>query len=139
MELYALNDTMKNCRVRLECNEKGFYEVSVKSTNLNTAIETALDELYYNFEGKKFLTLEINRYFIYLDRFDHSDSSTFDVSGRKYKNNSDIFLTKNLILGKVDSAHWQDYKSFFSQLQPLLKAWIGLIQKDKEMPSSYQW
>lgn len=139
MELYALNDTMKNCRVRLECNEKGFYEVSVKSTNLDTAIENALDELYYNFEGKKFITLEINRYFIYLDRFDHPESTTFDVSGRRYKNCSDIFLTKNMILGKVDSARWQDYKSFCSQMIPLIHAWIRLIQIDKEMPSSYQW
>lgn len=135
----AWSELNRNSKVKLEWNGKGFFNIICKSTNINTSIENAVEELYFNFEGKKFITLEINRYIITLDRFDNPDSDMFDIMGRRYKSSSSIFLTKAVTLGRVKSEQWSDYQLFSSQMTTLLKVWTELIQKDKEISSDYQW
>lgn len=128
-----------NSKVKLESGCKGFLDITVKSYNINTAVEKACDELFYNFEGKKFLTLEINRVLIFLDRFDNPTSKTFSVMGRRYKSNSDIFLTRTISLGKINTEQWEDYQMFSSQMTALLKSWIELVKKDKEINADFLW
>lgn len=126
-------------KVRIENNSKGVLDITSKSNNIDIAIEKALDKLYYNIDGKKFITLEINRTLIFLDRFDDPESSTLIVLGRRYKNNSDIFLTRTISLGKVNVDSWEDYNSFSAQMTALLKVWIRLVKEDKELNANYQW
>lgn len=133
------SELSRRSKVKLESGCKGFLDITAKSNNLNTAIENALDKLYFNYEGKKFISIEVNRNIIFLDRYDNPTSNTFCVMGRRYKKGSDIFLTKTIPLGKVNIDTWDDYGAFCSQMQPLSKCWVKLIQQDKELNSDYQW
>lgn len=135
----AWSELNRNSKVKLEWNGKGFFNIICKSTNINTSIENAVEELYFNFEGKKFITLEINRYIIILDRFDNPDSDMFDIMGRRYKSSSSIFLTKAVTLGKVKSEQWSDYQLFSLQMTTLVKSWIELVKKDKEINADFLW
>lgn len=128
-----------NSKVKLASGCKGFLDITAKSNNINTAIEKACDELFYNYEGKRFLTLEINRVLIFLDRFDNPDSNIFKVMGRRYKSGSDIFLTRTMSLGKVNTEQWEDYQMFSTQMTALVKSWIELVKKDKEINADFLW
>lgn len=140
MDSYAYNK-MKTCKVKLENNGKGFLDITTKCSNLDSAIENALQELYYNYTGKSFISIEINRVILFLDRFEQPYSSCWNILGRKYKSCSDVFLTKTIPLGRVETKEvWDRYDTFYCQMKPLLKAWISLIQKgDVEMKSDYEW
>lgn len=129
----------RNSKVRLENNGKGFLDITVKSNNIDTAIEQACDKLYFNYEGKKFISVEINRTILFLDRFDNPESATFNVMGRRYKSNSGIFLTRTISLGRINTEQWEDYQMFSTQMTALVKSWIGLVKKDKEISIYYQW
>lgn len=129
----------RNSKVKLENNGKGFVDITAKSTNINTAIERAVEELYYNYDGNKLITLEINRVLIILDRSDNPKSASWDILGRRYKAQSDIFLTKAITLGRIDLEQWKDYATFCSHMQSLVKCWVELTQKDKEISSDYLW
>lgn len=130
----------RKSKVKLECcNSKGFLDITAKSNNINTAIEKALDKLYFNYDGNKFITIEVNRTILILDRFDDSSSTTFNVMGRRYKSGSDIFLTRTINLGRINTEHWEDYQMFLSQMTALVKCWIELVRKDKEIRSDYLW
>lgn len=129
----------RKSKVKLENNGKGFIDITAKSTNINTAIERAVEELYYNYDGNTLITMEINRVLIILDRFDNPKSASWDILGRRYKAQSDIFLTKAITLGRIDLEQWNDYTTFCSQMQSLVKCWVELTQKDKEISTSYHW
>lgn len=128
-----------NSKVKLESWGKGFLDITVKTNNLDIAIEQACDKLFYNFETKKFITIEINNVLIFLDRFDNTSSKTFSVMGRRYKSNSDIFLTRTINLGKVNTEQWEDYQMFSTQMRVLVKSWIQLVKKDKEINADFLW
>lgn len=133
---------MKQCKVKLECNSNGFLDIATKcSDSLDHAIENALQELYYNYTGKKFISIEINKVILFLDRFDQPQSTCWNILGRKYKRNSDVFLTKTVSLGQIETKDvWDRYDTFYSEMKPLIKAWIDLIQRgDVEMKPDYQW
>lgn len=129
----------KNCKVRLEVSNNGFLDLQTKCSNENIAIEKILSELYFKHSGKSFITLEINRVLIFLDRIDHPHNSMFEIMGRKYRAGSDVFLNRTITLGKLETKHWDDYDTYISMMQPLLKCWIDLVKKDKEISPSYLW
>lgn len=134
-------DKMKHCKIKLDCNGKGFLDITTKCSNLDHAVEYALQELYYKHTGKKFVSIEINRIILFLDRFEQPQSTCWKILGRKYKSNSDVFLTKTISLGQIETKDiWNRYDTFYCQMQPLIKAWINLIKKgDIEIKPDYQW
>lgn len=141
MDSYAY-DKMKKCKVKLECSSNGFLDITTKcSSNLDNAIENALQEFYYNYTGKKFISIEINKVILFLDRFDQPQSTCWNILGRKYKRGSDVFLTKTVPLGKIETKEvWDRYDTFYCQMKPLLKALVNLVQRgDVKIKPDYQW
>lgn len=140
MDSYAY-DKMKKCKVKLECSSNGFLDITTQCSNLDSAIEEVLQELYCNYTGKAFVTIEINRTIILLDRFEHPQTTCWEILGRKYRKGSDVFLTKAIPLGRLEIKEiWERYDTFYCQMKPLLKALINLVQRgDIKIKPDYQW
>lgn len=125
----------KKSRVKLDIppyEERNCLEIT------DTSIRDVPDRLFSSYKDKRFITIEINRTIIFLDRYSHPNTSYFDVWGRKYRTGKDsVFLNRVVNLGRVETEQWGESMIFFALMPSLLRSWIDLVQKDRD--TNYVW